>query len=54
MSSKEAYRPDPEEIDMEKLRTPSPPGPSSLPKAKQPKDPRAKAKYNIFSRIFFL
>jgi hypothetical protein len=54
MSNPEAkYEVDPEEgIYLEKLRTPTPESDTSTPS--QPKDRRSQAKYNIFSRIFFL
>ncbi len=55
-SARAEYRPDPEpeEFDnLEKIRTPTPPQ-DHIPAPREPKDPRSKAKYNIFSRIFFL
>ena len=52
------YRADQDELDdLDKARTPSPKPKESSPdppRAQQPKDPRSRAKYNVFSRIFFL
>lgn len=55
MSSPAKYEVDLEELKLDvepgKVRTPSPPQEPSPPK---PKDRRAKAKFNIFSRVLFL